>query len=638
MFGLFESHTNDENTGDELEDETRGAVPQEEPPRIGILPDEVERQCTDVRFLLFTILVFSGVGWLSCSYVHKADLRRLTQGYSFHKLLCTTRKVDDPHDLLKVPPTSYTFWCLNSTGNGLDLEYPQCLQECPISAMQKINCGPGGAHPREAYPSTPFGVFCMPLDGKLHAQVTHSFSSMRGALLRYLYIVGLFLDAKTVVNATFNLITFLPLGTGIYLLLVALQPGSALDVYSYINMDESDQRQQKILAGSTLLTLGLGMWCITSAYKETIKKASDCLEAAGDCVTEEWSILVAPLGAIAAEMVICAVGYYIVACVAAVLKADDIIKLPEADDPVTARRIGIPWKPQEIAQVFGVVVIMIWAVQIVLGATKCAMAYVTEIWYFTPPANEDGSREREEYCVLIKAYCQLVRYHIGTISFGAFLSVVGGLPAYVIGWLQVFKMCRCSCSSKFRQYVLGDSARFAYIDLCLHSESYLEGGMNASKVLKRELMHVHELQGALWMFHIAGVGLCMTGSAYILDLAIRVVPSFSDPNSTLFILETRGVFMLNGITGMFIGHSIMLGFDTVFDTLLYCYAIQLKREKEALVELEDRRSTGREHHLLWFIPPESEEESNPDENNFLPRRMKDVCQSYTSSAAQGNLS
>lgn len=31
-------------------------------------------------------------------------------------------------------------------------------------------------------------------------------------LWRYLYIVGLFLDAKTVVNATFNLITFLPLG------------------------------------------------------------------------------------------------------------------------------------------------------------------------------------------------------------------------------------------------------------------------------------------------------------------------------------------------------------------------------------------------------------------------------------------
>eukprot|EP00913_Durusdinium_trenchii_P007552 g7096.t1 len=31
MFGLFESHTNDENTGDELEDETRGAVPQEDP-------------------------------------------------------------------------------------------------------------------------------------------------------------------------------------------------------------------------------------------------------------------------------------------------------------------------------------------------------------------------------------------------------------------------------------------------------------------------------------------------------------------------------------------------------------------------------------------------------------------------------
>lgn len=30
----------------------------------------------------------------------------------------------------------------------------------------------------------------------------------------------------------------------------------------------------------------------------------------------------------------------------------------------------------------------------------------------------------------------------------------------------------------------------------------------------------------------------------------------------------------------------------VFDTLLYCYAIQLKREKEALVELEDRRSNS----------------------------------------------
>lgn len=58
------------------------------------------------------------------------------------------------------------------------------------------------------------------------------------------------------------------------------------------------------------------------------------------------------------------------------------------------------------------------------------------------------------------------------------------------------------------------------------------------------------------MFHISGVGLCTAGSAYLLDLVIRLVPSFHDPSSNLFIFETSGVFIINATIGLVIGPAL----------------------------------------------------------------------------------
>ena len=55
------------------------------------------------------------------------------------------------------------------------------------------------------------------------------------------------------------------------------------------------------------------------------------------------------------------------------------------------------------------------------------------------------------------------------------------------------------------------------------------------------------------MFHISGVGLCTAGSAYLLDLVIRLVPSFHDPSSNIFIFESSGVFIINAVIGLVIG-------------------------------------------------------------------------------------
>lgn len=132
------------------------------------------------------------------------------------------------------------------------------------------------------------------------------------------------------------------------------------------------------------------------------------------------------------------------------------------------------------------------------------------------------------------------------------------------------------------------------------------------------------------MFNIAGVGLTAAGAAYLMDLIIQVVPSFKDPSSNLFIVEKRGVFLVNGLVGAILGRNIMVGFDIVFDTIIYCYALELKRRKEES-DHEETRFRENNRMLLWFMPAEDkDEESDPDANHFLPQRMKDAYSSMTS--------
>lgn len=618
--------------------------------RLSKTPFDVERSCTDWWCLIIALVATIGAVFL-CHHLHTgSNLDVLAHGYSYQQLVCPSEAKDPLHLGQKSKP-KYAFWCLNATRTGLVLDEPICVEKCPISDYTYHLCQHGQVQ-RQDYASVQSGFYCSPLDAQLRSEVQRAFSSRRGRLLRlfgvvirewflfamgaviaciigYLYMIALFFDAETVIHRTLTLITFLPLGSGLYLLLTALEPfeGTSVDVYAYVDLSPQEAEHQKIIVGSSLTLVGVLLWCLTSSqdHRNTVHRAAACMEAAGDCMTEEWSILLAPLFAIMFEVIIMVFGFYFTCTVAAKVQARELERerFDYTYGTTFAKEDTIQFGPKEWAELAFVFLFAYWLNEVVVAASQCVVAFVTEVWYF--------ARDDERQGILCQAYLLVLAYHLGTTCLGAAFKAFGRLPAYVIGLLRNRGMITPgSLLDQFYFVVLGDGVTFAYVDLGFRSEGYIDGAFSADKILKDELENVHKIRGALWMFNVAGVGLTAAGAAYLMDLIIQLVPSFRDPSSNLFIVEKRGVFLINGVVGAILGRNIMVGFDIVFDTIIYCYAIELKRRKEE----SDREETSfRENNrmLLWLMPAEDkEEDSDPEANHFLPQRMKDAYSSMTS--------
>ncbi|CAE7508454.1 unnamed protein product, partial [Symbiodinium pilosum] len=65
------------------------------------------------------------------------------------------------------------------------------------------------------------------------------------------------------------------------------------------------------------------------------------------------------------------------------------------------------------------------------------------------------------------------------------------------------------------------------------------------------------------------------------------------------------VFISTGLVGLLIGRSIMLVFDTVFDTIIYCYALEMRRQKH--------------ESLMRMMMADADGDGVPDYLCFLPR-------------------
>ncbi|CAL1139717.1 unnamed protein product, partial [Cladocopium goreaui] len=211
--------------------------------RLSKTPFDVERSCTDWWCLIIALVATIGAVFLCHHLLIGSNLDVLAHG------------------------------CLNATRTGLVLDEPICVEKCPISDYTYHLCQHGQVQ-RQDYASVQSGFYCSPLDAQLRSEVQRAFSSRRGRLLRlfgvvirewflfamgaviaciigYLYMIALFFDAETVIHRTLTLITFLPLGSGLYLLLTALEPfeGTSVDVYAYVDLSPQEAEHQKIIVG-----------------------------------------------------------------------------------------------------------------------------------------------------------------------------------------------------------------------------------------------------------------------------------------------------------------------------------------------------------------------------------------------------
>eukprot|EP00439_Symbiodinium_sp_Y106_P045071 s1756_g5.t1 len=632
-----ETEDGDQPEKDDLDEEEEDL--RKNPP----LPGHVDHHCTDIPFLMFFLLATAGIGWISYDAIKHGNIHKLGHGYKQAMEVC--RDADFPE--------GKAFWCLNSTGNGLMLDSPICVQKCPIDTAHHHKCWDSSENMNrivQDYPSHHFGYFCKPLDKALKKEVQeYSFQQEKGTILRlwgvlsrtwyvlvmgavitgligYFYIFLLFISPEVVAAWCTVILTVLPMGTGAFILYTTSHPGSPLAAAFFEDTEYSTT--ERYVAGTVLLLAGMIAACIASGQRKYIEATTFCLDTAGDCLTEDWSILLEPLISVAAKVFIASLGFFVLFNLA----SQNVVETQISIEASLQKKEYIEWSTQAKCKLVFFLIYLIWVEETVVATSRYVMAYATEVWYFTEPG-DDGRRERSYTCLLFEAYWNVLRYHSGSMAMGSFIYVFGRIPANVV---RLLRHCgfgaQCCYIDILYNMAFGASGSFAYMDLPLTSTGYFRGGVRALQVLSGEIANVHRLQGALWIFHLAGVGVCTVGAAYSVNGIIDLVPSFSDPSSDLFIWDTSTVFISTGLVGLLIGRSIMLVFDTVFDTIIYCYALEMRRQKhESLLRMmaADGDGDGIPDYLCFLPRPgDSSDEENPDmlpgtllTGSFAPNRL-----------------
>ena len=89
------------------------------------------------------------------------------------------------------------------------------------------------------------------------------------------------------------------------------------------------------------------------------------------------------------------------------------------------------------------------------------------------------------------------------------------------------------------------------------------------------------LNGATWLFQLAGLGAITSLGHVQTCIIIKYYPGFEDPYSPDYVQNPFLLSMCGGAVSFIMAFPFMMIFDTVSDTILYAYIVQKMREEKA---------------------------------------------------------
>mmetsp|Transcript_119518 Transcript_119518/g.372372 ORF Transcript_119518/g.372372 Transcript_119518/m.372372 type:complete len:204 (-) Transcript_119518:347-958(-) len=118
----------------------------------------------------------------------------------------------------------------------------------------------------------------------------------------------------------------------------------------------------------------------------------------------------------------------------------------------------------------------------------------------------------------------------------------------------------------------------AYMDVAITSEGFCSAASRAMGVMVEEGSAMAILNGAQAIFIVVGMGLISGIPAVLTFLACKRMDTYSNEQSLHYIAAPKFVALASMIVSAIIGVNFMLVFDTVGDTILYCFAMDMRRQ------------------------------------------------------------
>jgi hypothetical protein len=239
---------------------------------------------------------------------------------------------------------------------------------------------------------------------------------------------------------------------------------------------------------------------------------------------------------------------------------------------------------------------ILWVDETLNAISQFVLAYATSIWYFCE-VKPEGKVGKPKLCgvfTLLRGFFYCIFYHLGTVAFGAFLVAVLRLARYILNF--VAKQAKaggnpaaaalanaCACCLKCFEEIVKFMNKNAYIDCAINSNSFIPAAKDAFKVLTSNAGAVAILNGATFVFQLAGVGAVTAGTGALCYTLATKVSYWSDPVREHYIEDPVLIAGFASFIGFIVSFTFMLVFDMVADTMLFCYASNAERNPNCAV-------------------------------------------------------
>lgn len=595
-----------------------------------------EPSCTDVPCLVIFLGFLVGMGYCVYYGLQNGDPRRLTHGFDYAGRLCG---VDED-----VADRPLVFWCGDNTAlvdgfpTALNFKDPICEKECPDSAEVIVNCPQPsetkkiltGTAPlitetltvvqevkaMSAYPTKAMmNRYCFPavkqdsplmqsllsdpgsplastggrvldaVGGCRRASIVLGVALVLAVILGYVYLFLLKKLAKILVYSIVIGLTLLFVISSVAFWLTAYNvTGNQANSPIFKRYDHDTAVLYSQILGGITGVLGLIMLILLACFHKSIDTAVGVVEAACSCMFSMPSLLASPI----LEMVTKVLFFGIIGYGFMWVLSSGEISASSATiggQKVSGVSRTFKYTKEEIYMILYYCFGYFWTMELCSAFGQFAISYAVVLWYYTPL---EDNKKNSPSAPLVRGICRGLRYHLGTLAFGAFLIAVCRLIKLILTYLTKqaeasgnkaaaligkILLCCVDCFERFLKFV----NKNAYIDVAISSSSFCTAMKASFEFIFSQGSSIAVLNGACFVFQVVGSMAIAAGGAFISYLILTNAPMYTDDTSANFIADPQVIAGIAGFLSLIIGIGFMNVFDQTADTLLYAFAWNKKK-------------------------------------------------------------
>ncbi|XP_049862995.1 choline transporter-like protein 1 isoform X2 [Schistocerca gregaria] len=510
------------------------------------------RHCTDICFLLlFTVFSIGLLGLVAYCALH-GDIDRVIKGYDDCGYICgkenkQTSSVCRHTDLRDKkflvirlgPEKTCEQVCPNSTYRVF------LLNRCIPIKQEKLTSRLGVA---DFLQEVTEDLELCKMELLYLFLIAFGFSIVILILFRYLVgvMVWIVLIAVTLVS----------LGGTLYLWFIWKQAKDGL-AHTKNDKDAEGRSVTAYLVYAILATIATVIIClIILVMRKRIKLVIQLFREAGKAVASMPMLLFEPL--ITFVMLGLVVAAWIYFCLLIESSGD----LKEGENNKMYYKKDVIMKVTRWYNLFAV----LWFAQFCTGCQHMVIAGAVATWFFTRNKQNLGTP-------IIRSFCNLVRYHLGSVALGSLLIAIIQMIRIVLKFIQskvknhnnaittcIFRTCQCClyCFEKILQFL----TRNAYIEIAIHGHSFCKAGKQAFKLLASNALRVAAINSV-------GDFVLFLGKAMV--VIATVVCGVQMLKHKDGIMHLWVPLSLAGVFAYLVAHCFITVYEMAIDTIFICF-------------------------------------------------------------------